>query len=85
MPAGSHPLANCSRAVVVCFCLKFGIFAVVCGLQVALGGSNPFFLLAALASRVCVIPVVCAREVPLGRSLSHWDKAVMLGLVSQLG
>ena len=85
MQSGTEPLASRSWNVVARFCIKLGIFVIVCGLQVALGGFNPFFLLTALSAALCVILAVRAGEHPLGRSLTYWDEAAMFGLLSQLG
>jgi hypothetical protein len=85
MQPSSQPLTDRSWHVVVRFCLKLTLFALVCGVQVASGGSNLFFDLTALAALLCVILAVCAREHPIGRSLTYWDKALLFGLICQLG
>jgi hypothetical protein len=71
--------------VIVRFCLKLGVFSIVCGIQMASGGANLFFDLTFLAASLCVVLAVQSCERPLGRCLNHWDEALVFGLISHLG
>lgn len=81
----SRSLPDCSRRVIVRFGLKLAAFSLVCGFQIASGGSNLFFDLTFLAAVLSIVLAVNAREHPMGKSLSHWDEAVVFGLISHLG
>jgi len=85
MPTDSHPSPDRPLHVIVRFSLKLAMFIIACGFQVAVGATNPFFEITALAAVLCVIIAVSEREEPFGRSLTYWDEAVMFGLLSQLG
>jgi hypothetical protein len=85
MPTNSCPSPDRPSHVIVRFSLKLAMFIIACGFQVAVGASNPFFEITALAAVLCVIIAVSAREKPFDRSLTYWDEAVVFGLLSQLG
>ena len=76
---------HCSWCVVIRFGLKLAVFAIVGGFQVELGYPSVFFRLTMLAALLCVVLALQARELPLSRSLNHWDEARLMGLVSYLG
>jgi hypothetical protein len=81
----SRSLPDRSRRVIVRFGLKLAVFSFVCGFQVASGGPNLFFDLTFLATLLSIVLAVHARDRPMGRSLNHWDEALVFGLVSHLG
>jgi hypothetical protein len=76
---------NTSKYVMIRFVLKLAVFSLFCAIQIASGGPNLFFELAALAAGACVVLGLQARELPLGRTLSYWDEAICFWLISHLG
>jgi hypothetical protein len=76
---------NCSRYVVIRFVLKLAVFWLVCAIQIASGGPNLFFDLTTLTAGASVVLALQSRELPLARSLNHWDEALCFGLISHLG
>jgi hypothetical protein len=85
MHLSSQNSHHCSWCVVIRLGLKLAVFSVVCGFQMALGYPSVFFHLTTLAALLCIVLALQARELPLSRSLNHWDEALLLGLISYLG
>ncbi|KLK90311.1 hypothetical protein AA309_26375 [Microvirga vignae] len=76
---------DCSWCVVTRFGLKLVVFLIVCSVQIASGGPNLFFDFTTLTAGACVVVALQSREIPLARSLNHWDEALVSGLISHLG
>jgi hypothetical protein len=76
---------NCSWCVVIRFALKLAVFSLVGAIQIASGGPNLFFDFTTLTAGASVVLALQCRELPLARSLNHWDEALCFGLISHLG
>jgi hypothetical protein len=76
---------NTSKYVMIRFALKLAVFSLFCAIQIASGGPNLFFDFITLTAGASVLLALQCREIPLARSLNHWDEALCFGLISHLG